>query len=253
MIKTFTEFSWTNSYSENANPSDFAKEASFQPPEHHVTTSKMRVTCPSKGAQIGLKGSFAIVSLSNEQLLGLVLPQWVNPISLSVSRWPMRDSGKMLTLREKYVYIKNRTGWRAYFWNIVFGAWWYYFAKNRTALPCENGNDFSRFEKDVSLIGWVRNPTFSRMKNVAKITPAQIIICCQHGIIEAHSLWETFLQMILNKIKMVEKECKRSIFSSRIISGIWWLNEIKRLTLWSKIGLWCCKTIKHLKNNNPLK
>ena len=34
------------------------------------------------------------------------------------------------------------------------------------------------------LIGW-RDPIFSRMKNVAKITPAQIIICCQHGIIKA--------------------------------------------------------------------
>ena len=144
-------------------------------------------------------------------------------------------------------------GWRAYFWNMVFDAWWYYFAKNGTALPvCENGNDFSRFEKDVSLIGW-RDPIFSRMKNVAKITPAQIIICCQHGIIEAlHTFFvKDLFANDLEQNQNVEKECKRSIFSSRIISGTWWLNEIKRLTLWSKIGLWCCKTIKLLKNSNP--
>ena len=86
--------------------------------------------------------------------------------------------------------------------------------------------------------------------------------CADHNLLSTWHYWgttyilcerETFLQMILNKIKMVEKECKRSIFSSRIISGIWWLNEIKRLALWSKIGLWCCKTIKLLKNSNPLK
>ena len=120
-----------------------------------------------------------------------------------------------------------KEGWRAYFWNMVFDAWWYYFAKNGTALPCENGNDFSRFEKDVSLIGWVRNPIFWKMKYVAKITPAQIIICCQHGIIEAlHTFFvreRPFCKWSLTKSKWLKKNAREAFFQVElsVVFGGW--------------------------------